>query len=118
MANRFANFWISWAAGYPVADSQSGFRIYPAGLCSQARVNYTRAASFVFESEILIEASRLGVQATCVPVSTSYSAHARASHFRPVVDFVRIVRMVAWRLLTRGLYLQGLYRSLRPNDPR
>ena len=28
-ANRFACFWISWAAGHPVADSQSGFRVYP-----------------------------------------------------------------------------------------
>ncbi|HEV8106332.1 MAG TPA: glycosyltransferase family 2 protein, partial [Burkholderiales bacterium] len=31
-ANRFANFWISWAAGQRVEDSQSGFRIYPAPL--------------------------------------------------------------------------------------
>jgi hypothetical protein len=31
-----------------------------------------------------------------------------------VVDIARIVRMVAWRLLARGLYLQGLYRSFKP----
>lgn len=116
-ANLFANFWISWAAGYAIADSQSGFRIYPAGLFSSAKVAYSEAASFVFESEILIEASRLGVQAICVPIDTSYSANARASHFRPVVDIARIVRMVAWRLLSRGLYLQGLYRSLKPINP-
>ena len=113
-ANRFANFWISWAAGYAIADSQSGFRIYPAPLFSQARVHYDEAASFVFESEILIEAARLGVQATCVPISVVYSARARPSHFRPVVDIARIVRMVAWRLLARGLYLQGLFRSFKP----
>jgi hypothetical protein len=29
------------------------------------------------------------------------------------VDIARIVRMVAWRLIVRGLYLQGLVRSLR-----
>ncbi len=114
-ANRFANFWIGWAAGYAIADSQSGFRIYPAALFSQARVNYDEAHSFVFESEILIEAARLGVHAKCVPVSVVYSARARPSHFRPVVDIVRITRMVAWRLLARGLYLQGLYRSFRPS---
>ena len=28
-ANRFACFWISWAAGHAIADSQSGFRVYP-----------------------------------------------------------------------------------------
>jgi glycosyltransferase involved in cell wall biosynthesis len=113
-ANRFANFWISWAAGYAIADSQSGFRIYPVALFSQARVNYDEAHSFVFESEILIEAARLGVRANCVPISVIYSIRARPSHFRPVVDIARIVRMVAWRLLARGLYLQGLVRSFKP----
>ena len=113
-ANRFANFWISWAAGHAIADSQSGFRIYPAALFAQARVKYDESASFVFESEILIEAARLGVYALCVPVSVIYADRARPSHFRPVVDIARIVRMVAWRLLARGLYLQGLYRSFKP----
>jgi glycosyltransferase involved in cell wall biosynthesis len=113
-ANRFANFWISWAAGYAIADSQSGFRVYPVALFSKAKVNYDEAHSFVFESEILIEAARLGVYAKCVPISVTYSARARPSHFRPVVDIARIVRMVAWRLLARGLYLQGLVRSLKP----
>jgi len=113
-ANRFANFWIGWAAGYAIADSQSGFRIYPAALFAKAKVNYDAAHSFVFESEILIEAARLGVYASCVPIGVIYSASARRSHFRPVVDIARIVRMVAWRLLARGLYLQGLFRSLKP----
>jgi len=114
-ANRFANFWIGWAAGHPIADSQSGFRIYPAALFSKAKVNHGEAYSFVFESEILIEAARLGMHAKCVPITVIYSSRARPSHFRPVVDIARIVRMVAWRLLARGLYLQGLYRSFKPS---
>ncbi|MSP98328.1 MAG: glycosyltransferase family 2 protein [Betaproteobacteria bacterium] len=112
-ANRFANFWISWAAGYAISDSQSGFRVYPLAVFSKAKVNYDEAHSFVFESEILIEAARLGVYAKCVPISVIYSVRTRPSHFRPVVDIARIVRMVAWRLLARGLYLQGLARSLK-----
>ena len=112
-ANRFANFWISWAAGQAIADTQSGFRVYPAALFAQARVQYGVAASFVFESEILIEAAQSGVGIACVPINAVYSARARPSHFRPVVDIARIVRMVAWRLIARGLYLQGLVRSLR-----
>ena len=112
-ANRFANFWISWAAGQAIADTQSGFRVYPAGLFAQARVPHGEAESFVFESEILIEAARSGVQVACVPIHAVYGMHVRPSHFRPVVDIARIVRMVAWRLITRGLYLQGLLRSLR-----
>ena len=98
-ANRIANYWISRAAGYPIADSQSGFRIYPAALFDRARVRYDRAASFVFESEILIDAARLGMRAICVPVNVVYSPRMRPSHFRPVVDIARIVRMVARRLM-------------------
>ena len=112
-ANRFANFWISWAAGQAIADTQSGFRVYPAALFARMRVPYGPAESFVFESEILIEAARAGVRVVCVPIDAVYSARARPSHFRPIVDIARIVRMVAWRLITRGLYLQGLVRSLR-----
>jgi glycosyltransferase involved in cell wall biosynthesis len=91
-ANRFANFWISLAAGYAIADSQSGFRVYPARIFREAQVSYDRACSFVFESEVLIEATRLGAEAVCVPVSVTYSDRARASHFRPVVDIARCVR--------------------------
>jgi len=102
-ANRMGNFWIGLAAGYALADSQSGFRVYPARVLREARVRCDRAHSFVFESEILIEAARLGVQARCVPVQVVYSDRARASHFRPVLDFARIGRMVAWRLISEGI---------------
>ena len=112
-ANRFANFWISWAAGQSIEDTQSGFRVYPAGLFARAQVHYGAAASFVFESEILIEAAQCGLEIVCEPIKAIYSARARASHFRPIVDIARIVRMVAWRLITRGLYLRGLVQSLK-----
>jgi glycosyltransferase involved in cell wall biosynthesis len=112
LANRFANFWIAWAAGYPIEDSQSGFRLYPASLLRRVRVAHGRGAGFVFESEILIEASRLGVASVAVPVAAIYPNSARPSHFRPVVDILRITRMVAWKLLSRGLHLRGLVDSL------
>jgi glycosyltransferase involved in cell wall biosynthesis len=111
-ANRFANFWIAWAAGYPIVDSQSGFRIYPAGLLDQVKVAHHRASGFVFESEILIEAGRHGITSLPILIPAIYMRQARASHFRPVADTLHIVRMVAWKLLSRGFYLQGLRRSL------
>ncbi|MES2069929.1 MAG: glycosyltransferase family 2 protein [Pseudomonadota bacterium] len=114
-ANRFANFWIAWAAGYPIIDSQSGFRIYPADLLERVKVAHQRSSSFVFESEVLIEAGRQGITSVPIAISAIYMPQARASHFRPVVDIARIVRMVAWKLVSRGFYLQGLRRSLRKN---
>jgi glycosyltransferase involved in cell wall biosynthesis len=111
--NRFANFWVAWASGFPVADSQSGFRIYPAGVLRQVRAAQAR---FAFESEILIEAGRAGVRTAAVPIPAIYPPHARASHYRSAVDTARIVRMIAWKLLTRGLDLPALVRSLGPAE--
>jgi glycosyltransferase involved in cell wall biosynthesis len=108
--NRFANFWVAWAAGFPVADSQSGFRLYPASLLRTTKVN--AEARFAFESEILIEAGRAGVRSTPVPIAALYPPNARPSHYRSAVDTARIVRMIAWKLLTRGLDPVALVRSL------
>jgi glycosyltransferase involved in cell wall biosynthesis len=108
--NRFANFWVAWAAGFPVADSQSGFRLYPASLLKAVRVN--PLARFAFESEILIEAGRAGVRTAAVPIAALYPPKARASHYRAAIDTARIVRMIAWKLLARGLDLPALVRSL------
>jgi glycosyltransferase involved in cell wall biosynthesis len=118
LANRFANFWIAWASGCPIEDSQSGFRVYPAALLRRVRVAHGPGAGFVFESEILIEASRLGFGCAAVPVAAIYPRAARPSRFRPVLDVLRITRMVAWKLLSRGLYLNGLASSLmrRPEE--
>lgn len=109
-ANKVANFWISWAAGYAIEDSQSGFRLYPASLLRQPRIASIKARRFEFESEVLIEAARLGFRSAAVPIVAVYGNQARNSHFRPAVDIARITRMVAWKLLSRGLYLPGLYR--------
>jgi glycosyltransferase involved in cell wall biosynthesis len=114
-ANRMANFWIAWAAGHHIPDSQSGFRLYPAEVLRLVPVAHGPAAGFVFESEILIEAGRRGMRSMAVPVTAIYGRHLRASHFRQVADIARITRMVAWKLLSRGLDLPGLIRSLR--DP-
>jgi glycosyltransferase involved in cell wall biosynthesis len=108
--NRFANFWVAWAAGFPVADSQSGFRLYPAPILKTIKVN--PEARFAFESEILIEAGRAGVRTAAVPIAALYPPEARASHYRAAVDTARIVRMIAWKLLARGLDLPALVRSL------
>jgi glycosyltransferase involved in cell wall biosynthesis len=110
-ANCTANFWISWAAGYRIEDSQSGFRLYPASLLKRVRVPHDRAHGFVFESEVLIEAARFGIRSLSLPIAAIYAPGARASHFRSVVDVLRITRMVAWKLVSRALYPQGFARA-------
>ena len=125
-ANRFANFWIAWASGHPVTDSQSGFRAYPSDLLRSVlprlvrrypAVENSRRKGFVFESELLIESGRLRHYTTPVRVPAIYET-SRSSHFRPVADITQIVIMVAGHLLRRGLHPWGLWQSLRPRDGR
>ncbi len=113
LANKIADFWISWASGYPISDSQSGFRVYPSCLLHQTTLEHDKKRSFVFESEILIEGAKLGYYSYPVSIDSLHRMAIRPSHFRPVLDIVRITKMVAWKLLSRGMYLDGLYRSLQ-----
>ena len=112
-ANRFAGFWISWAAGYPIADTQSGFRVYPASLFATLARSDFAGDRFVFESEVLIRAAHRGVLSVATPIPGIYPKQARPSHFRPVADIAKIVLMVAGQLLRRGMHPAGLWRSLR-----
>lgn len=120
-ANRVANFFISWAAGHWISDTQCGFRAYPVQVFDRIRLKRGRRSGFVFESEILIEACRNGFRVTPVPVPALYaSVLQRPSHFRPVFDIAAIVIMVTGKLLARGMYLSGLLqcRKERRNQHR
>lgn len=108
-ANKFANFWLSWAAGYVIDDSQSGFRLYPCDLIRKLSPDTQRSKSFVFESEILIDAAKLGFRSVPIKIEAIYNADARPSHFRGVTDILLITRMVAKSLISRGMYPVGLF---------
>ena len=112
MANRIADFWVSWAADHPIADSQSGFRIYPMPLITHLNIPTGRERSFVFESEILVEGAKLGFWSLPVPIESEPRQAPRPSYFRPVVDVARITLMIAWKLLSKGLAPRNLYHSL------
>ena len=111
-ANHIADFWIGWAAGRRIYDSQSGFRLYPMSLFGSVSVPAFGGRNFVFESEILIEAAWFGFDCVAVPIRSVYPPGSRASHYKPYEDTSAIVKMVAGRLLRKGMYPVGLYRSL------
>ncbi len=112
-ANRFACFWISWAVGHSIADSQSGFRVYPCEVMRLALTDKVNSDRFTFESEILIVAAQQGHPILAMAISISYPVNARPSHFRPVKDIAKIVLMVARELLLQGMAPLGLWRSLK-----
>jgi glycosyltransferase involved in cell wall biosynthesis len=114
LGNRFACFWISWAAGHAIADSQSGCRVYPSAVMAIALGDRVRGDRFTFESEVLIEAARHGHPTHAVMIPARYPAGARASHYRSWLDTAKIVVMVGGRLLATGMNPRGLWRSVAP----
>jgi len=90
--NQFANRWIELACGQRLPDTQSGLRVYPLPQTLALRV---RARHFAFETEVLIRAVRAGLKVISVPVRVYNPPIAtRVSHFRPVVDTIRIIFVV------------------------
>lgn len=112
IGNAQADFWISWAAGYPIRDTQCGFRLYPASVIEHLPIRRGRRNGFVFESESLIEAARQNCFARSVAIHAVYGRSPRASHYRASADTTRIVFMVAGKLIRSGLNPSGLLRSL------
>ena len=90
--NRFANRWVEIACGQVLADTQSGFRVYP---LRETLALHARARHFAFETEVLVRAVRARIPICSVPVRVYYPPIAeRRSHFRSFVDTVRIIFVV------------------------
>jgi hypothetical protein len=96
-AVRVASFFAGWTCGQPVADSQSGFRVYPLAVFDEV---VTRRGGFVFETEILMAAAARGWVIREVAVPALPRAGAR-SHFRPVRDGIVIGTFLAGRVAAR-----------------
>jgi glycosyltransferase involved in cell wall biosynthesis len=97
--NRFANLCVRSAAGVPLPDTQSGFRVYP--LATMLRLP-KQGEHFEYESTSIIFAARASVPIRSLPVDVYYPPVAeRRSHYRKVVDTLRIIRAVAPLLVRR-----------------
>lgn len=97
----FSNFWVRASGGPDIADTQSGFRLYPLPEALRLRV---KARRFQFEVEILARARLGGIPVMEVPVRVTYQPEGeRVSHYRGFVDFMRnsatFTRLIFERIL-------------------
>ena len=90
-SNRLSSRAISFAAGKPVPDVQTGFRVYRARLIDIVGFPEDR---FEAESAVLVRAARRGFAVIGVPVRLAVVDGRRTSHFRPLLDSLRIARAV------------------------
>jgi glycosyltransferase involved in cell wall biosynthesis len=102
ISNRISNFFLSFFAGRPFADTQCGLRRYP--LRRTLSIG-ARDDGYAFEAEIILRAVAAGVRLVEVPIRVIYPPEKeRLTHFDRVRDPARIVRRVVTTLvLTRGL---------------
>jgi glycosyltransferase involved in cell wall biosynthesis len=96
MANQFSASTISFVAGTKVSDSQSGFRYYSAKLIRELEL---RADGFDMESEVIVLAGRRGFLVGTIPIDLGFVNGVATSHYRPVMDTLKI----AWTVLKTRL---------------
>lgn len=88
-ANRFSNFWYRLFTGHKLADTQSGFRLYPLLAMNLEDPRFTD--KYEFELEAIVFASWNHIRVEGIPVHVKYLPQKeRVSHFRPFRDFMRI----------------------------
>lgn len=93
LGNRITRRVLSWLRGVDVQDSQTGLRALPLSLaneCLGIRHNH-----YEFELECLLRARDLKVGIREVPIATVYLHGNADSHFRPLVDSMRIYLVFA-----------------------
>lgn len=96
-ANQLSSRAISFAAGSPIEDAQTGFRLYRRELIAHTGFPEER---FDAESAVVVRAVRLGFRVRSTPVTLAVADGRLTSHYRPVVDSLRIAAAVAKARLT------------------
>jgi len=76
---------LTWMSEMPLEDSQSGYRLLSSDLARSLRL---RSDGYAIESEMLIKAGKAGARLRHVTVRTIYNEEK--SHFRPLIDTLRI----------------------------
>lgn len=85
--NKFSTFWFKLETGVEIPDTQSGYRLYPIFAMEE---NFL-TNRFEFEIEVIVRSSWRGIAVEHIPVGVYYPLpEDRVSHFRPIIDFLRI----------------------------
>lgn len=89
VGNRATTALVELATGQRIDDTQTGLRGIPAELVPWLLA--IPGERFAWELTVLLRAGRDGVRIHTVPIETVYLDHNASSHFRPVLDSVRVL---------------------------
>ena len=96
VTNKFMSWFISRVTKQDIPDTQCGFRLIKKSVFEKLNLRTTR---YETESELLIEASRLGFKIESVPVNTVYLG--AKSQINPVLDTLRFIRFIHREIFRR-----------------
>lgn len=77
------------STGFSIHDTQTGLRGYPASMLPW--VASVAGERFEFELNLLLESRAAGIEIDEIEIETVYLEHNASSHFRPIVDSVRVM---------------------------
>ncbi len=89
LTNRFMSWLISLLVGQKIPDTQCGYRLISRTFAEKFHPTTYR---FDLESEMLIQATRLGIKIESVPVPTIYTD--QSSHIHPLADTLRFTKLI------------------------
>jgi glycosyltransferase involved in cell wall biosynthesis len=98
LSNRISSRAISFAAGQRFDDVQTGFRYYSRRLFETVGFS---GAHFEAESAVVVRAARSGLRVATVPVRLGFADGRTTSHYRPLLDSLRIAGAVTRARLGR-----------------
>ena len=99
MSNRLSSRAISFAAGKSLPDVQTGFRLYRRRLLESGLMLENR---FEAESAVVVRAARRGYLIATVPIRLGFADGRHTSHYRPLLDSLRIAQAVTRARLERS----------------
>ncbi len=100
--NKFSSFWVWIETGINLEDTQCGLRLYPLQVVNNIKL---LTPKFEFEIEIIVKTAWRKIPVKNIPVKVLYDPEERVTHFRPVVDIVRITLLNIWFVIYAFLFV-------------
>lgn len=90
--NKFTRRLLLLGCGIRLSDTQTGLRAIPRRYLEP--FTGIRGERFEYETNMLLEMKRQGVGFSEVPIETVYDGKNEGTHFRPIVDSIKILRLI------------------------
>lgn len=90
--NKFTRRLLYLGCGIRLSDTQTGLRAIPRQYL--ALFTGIRGERFEYETNMLLEMKRQGIAFCEVPIQTVYEDGNQGTHFRPVADSLKILRLI------------------------